>query len=226
MDVRPVVLEGRHVRLEPLAAEHAAALAAAASPDLFVYHFPPAELSEAGFREQIEGLRTLPGWCPFAIVLRAERCAVGMTSYLDIRPEHRGLEIGFTWVGRRWQASAVNPEAKLLLLRHAFEQLGAVRVQLKTDARNAQSQRAIAKLGAQREGVLRHHMLLADGVLRDTVMYSVTHDDWPAVRDGPEARLRTFCARRVAAHPVAGVARRERDAPPLAAQRVCCSARG
>jgi RimJ/RimL family protein N-acetyltransferase len=189
MDVQPVTLAGRHVRLEPLAEHHAEALAEAASPELFAYHFPPAELTPAGFREQIAGLAAQPGWCPFATVLRESSKAVGVTCYLDIRPAHRALEIGFTWLGRPWQGSAVNPEAKLLLLRHAFETLGAVRVQLKTDARNTQSQRAIERLGAVREGVLRKQMILPDGFVRDTVMYAITDDEWPRVRSGLEERL-------------------------------------
>ncbi|MGH0036384.1 MAG: GNAT family N-acetyltransferase [Myxococcota bacterium] len=189
MDVEPVTLEGRTVRLEPLAESHAADLAEAASEDLFAYHFPPAELTAEGFGAQIAGLRSTPGWLPFATVLRETGRAVGMTSYLDIRPPHRGLEIGFTWIGRPWQGTAVNPEAKLLQLRHAFEALLALRVQLKTDARNLQSQAALEKLGAKREGTLRKHMVLADGHVRDTVMFSITDDDWPAVRAGLERRL-------------------------------------
>jgi RimJ/RimL family protein N-acetyltransferase len=189
MDVVPVTLEGRFVRLEPLAERHAEDIAEAASKDLFAYHFPPAELTADGFRAQIAALDAAPDFVPFATVLRETGRAVGMTAFLDIRPAHRGLEIGFTWIGRPWQGTAVNPEAKWLQLRHAFEALGAVRVQLKTDARNVQSQNALAKLGATREGTLRKHMLLADGTFRDTVMYSITDDDWPRVRGALEARL-------------------------------------
>lgn len=189
MKVEPVTLEGRFVRLEPLAPAHARDLAEAASEDLFTYHFPPAELTAAGFADQIEELRARPAFLPFASVLRETGRAVGITCYLDVRPEHRGLEIGFTWVGRPWQGTQVNPESKLLLLRHAFETLGCVRVQLKTDLRNLQSQAAIARLGAVREGVLRKQMILPDGHQRDTVMFSITDDEWPAVRAGLEERL-------------------------------------
>ncbi len=189
MKVEPVVLEGRSVRLEPLAESHAEDLAAAATPELFAYHFPPAKLDPEGFRGQIRGLLGLPGWSPFAQVLRDEGRTVGMTCYLDIRPEHRGLEIGFTWIGKPWQQTRVNPETKYLLLRHAFDTLGALRVQLKTDGRNLQSQRALEKLGATREGVLRRHMVLPDGFVRDTVLYAVTDEDWPRVRAGLERRL-------------------------------------
>ena len=123
------------------------------------------------------------------MVLRDTGQAVGVSSYTDVRPEHRGLEIGGTWIGRTYQRTAVNPECKYLMLRHAFENLGAVRVQLKTDSRNTQSQRAIEKLGAQKEGVLRKHIILPDGYVRDTVMYSITVEEWPEVRVGLEDRL-------------------------------------
>ena len=115
---------------------------------------------------------------------------VGSTSYLNISRGDRGLEIGSTWLGRPWQRTGINTEAKYLLLRHAFEDLGAVRVQLKTDARNLQSQAAIERLGAVREGVLRKHMLVRDGHLRDSVMYSVTDDEWPAVKTRLEVLVR------------------------------------
>lgn len=189
MDIQPITLAGRVARLEPLTAGHAESLAEVATPDIFTYTFPPRELSAAGFREGIEMLRRLPGYCPFAIVLCEHGRAIGMTSYLDIRPQDRALEIGFTWIAKPYQATAVNPECKYLLFRHAFDVQGAVRVQLKTDLRNVQSQRAIEKLGAVREGILRKHMILPDGHIRDTVMYSVTADEWPAVRGRLETRL-------------------------------------
>ena len=189
MDVRPVTLEGRFVHLEPLDAQHAEALADAASPEIFAYHFPPAALTPEGFAAQIEGLRAAPGWLPFAQVLREADRAVGVSCYLDIQPQNRAIEIGFTWIGKSWQGSAVNPESKLLLLRHAFEKLGALRVQLKTDLRNEQSQAAIRKLGAVREGVLRKQMTLPDGHQRDTVMFSITDAEWPTVRQNLEERL-------------------------------------
>ncbi len=118
-----------------------------------------------------------------------DRRAGGATAYLDIRPANRGLEIGRTWIGLAHQGTRVNPESKYLLLRHAFEVLGAVRVQLKTDLRNDRSQRAIERLGAQREGVLRKLQCRADGTFRDTVIYALTDDDWPAARSRLEERL-------------------------------------
>jgi RimJ/RimL family protein N-acetyltransferase len=189
MNIQPITLEGRVARLEPLAARHAESLAEVATPELFTYTFPPRELSPAGFREGIARVCSLSGFCPFAIVLREHGRAIGMTSYLDIRPQDLGVEIGFTWIAKPHQHSAVNPECKYMLFRHAFDDQGAARVQLKTDLRNLQSQRAIEKLGAVREGVLRKHMMLPDGFIRDTVMYSVTADEWPAVRARLEERL-------------------------------------
>jgi RimJ/RimL family protein N-acetyltransferase len=114
---------------------------------------------------------------------------VGTTSYFDIRPEHRGLEIGYTWLGKAYQGTHINPENKYLLLRHAFETLGAIRVQLKTDRRNLQSQAAIAKLGAKLEGTLRKHSIMEDGYIRDAVMFSVIDLEWPEVKAGLERRL-------------------------------------
>ncbi len=189
MKVEPVILEGKVVRLEPLDAKHAEDLAEVATPDLFVYHFPPAELTANGFRDQIGELKDMSGWCPFAIVEREGGKTVGITCYLDIRPEARALEIGSTWVAKPWQATAVNPEAKSLLLSHAFDTLGALRVQLKTDERNLQSQAAIAKLGAVREGTLRKQMILPDGHQRNTVMFSITDDEWPDVQERLRKRL-------------------------------------
>jgi RimJ/RimL family protein N-acetyltransferase len=131
----------------------------------------------------------MEGRLPFAIVLRETGQPVGSTSYFDIRPAHRGLEIGYTWYAQAYQGTHINPENKYLLLRHAFETLGAVRVQLKTDKRNLRSQHAIAKLGAKLEGTLRKHTILENGYIRDTVMFSITDDEWPEVKAGLEARL-------------------------------------
>ena len=189
MEIKPIVLEGPAARLEPLAARHAQSLAEVATPDLFTYHFPPPEFTAAGFRALIGYISAMPGFCPFAIVEPKTGKAVGMTSYLDIRPQDRGLEIGFTWVAMPYQRTLINPQCKYLLLKHAFEDQNAVRVQLKTDLRNVQSQGAIEKLGAVREGVLRKHMVRPDGYIRDTVMYSIIADEWPAVRAKLEKRL-------------------------------------
>jgi RimJ/RimL family protein N-acetyltransferase len=118
----------------------------------------------------------------FAIIDQGRGEAVGGTTYMDVAMADRRLEIGNTWLGRAAWRTAINTEAKLLLLRHAFETLGCHRVQMKTDARNLRSQAAIERLGAKREGVLRQHLVLPDGFVRDTVMYSVIAAEWPGVK--------------------------------------------
>lgn len=191
----PVTLTGQHVRIEPLTATHVADLASVAvEPEMWAYlpaRAPRDETEVAAWiagalAEAAKGTRI-----PFAIIDRASGRAVGSTSYLDVAPEHRRIEIGWTWLGAPARRTAVNTECKLLLLRHAFETLGCGRVQLKTDGRNLRSQTAIARLGAVREGVLRKHVILPDGFVRDTVMFSITADEWPGVR----ARLEDFLAR-------------------------------
>jgi RimJ/RimL family protein N-acetyltransferase len=127
--------------------------------------------------------------CPFAIIHLETGTAIGVTTYMDIQNHNRGVEIGNTWVARPHQGTNVNPEAKYLLLRHAFDDQGALRVQLKTDRRNLQSQRAIEKLGAQHEGILRKHVVMPDGYIRDSVMYSITDDEWASVKARLESRL-------------------------------------
>lgn len=196
MDVRPVELRGAHVALEPLELAHAPELFEAGRDDSNWSYMPcaaPRDVAEMEvlIESALEAARARTQ-LPFAIRRldrgpRGELC--GSTRYLDLRPEHLGLEIGWTWIARDAQRTAVNTECKLLLLTHAFETLGARRVQLKTDARNVNSQRAIERLGALREGVLRSHMFVRDGFLRDTVMYSITDAEWPRVRERLRARL-------------------------------------
>ena len=125
---------------------------------------------------------------PFAIIHKETNQPIGSTRYLDIQRENSALEIGWTWIGKPWQRTAVNTQCKFQLLRHAFEDLGAIRVQLKTDGRNEQSQRAIERLGAKKEGVLRRSRRLWDGFVRDTVVYSILAEEWPAVREGLVSR--------------------------------------
>ncbi len=190
MQVEPVRLDGRTVRLEPLTLDHAPDLWEASDPDLFTLTWSWAGASTLDeFRINVQNHLDMPDWCSFAIVLTNTGRAIGSTSYLEIRPAHRALEIGSTWIARPYQGTQVNPENKYLLLRHAFETLGAVRVQLKTDGRNLHSQRAIQKLGAVHEGVLRKHSILPDGYIRDTVMYSIIAEEWPTVKARLEARL-------------------------------------
>jgi RimJ/RimL family protein N-acetyltransferase len=191
--VEPVVLEGRLVRLEPATLEHAAAMAEVAEEETFQYFVTgaPKSVDEAGMREYIRSKIENPSVLLFAVYSKDQGRYVGMTSYMDIRPEHRNLEIGMTWYAREARGTKVNPECKLLLIGHAFEVLGCVRVQLKTDGRNKQSQAAIAKLGATYEGTLRRHMIFErDGFVRDTVMFSILPEEWPGVKARLQSRLR------------------------------------
>jgi len=190
MDVASLVLQGRSLRLESLEARHAADLAAVSEPELFRYLLDrPAAADIASLGAYIVRQLSQPDRIAFAIVDAASGRALGTSSCLNIRPAHRGLEIGHTWLASAAQGTRVNPEAKFLLLRHAFETLGCLRVELKTDARNEQSQRAMVKLGCTREGVLRKHMVLPDGFVRDTVMFSIVDTQWPQVRESLILRL-------------------------------------
>ena len=201
----PVVLEGRYVRLEPLTPEHFPALHRHADRRVYAHllDWPESDGLEA-FLAWIGRHTTGTDRLTFAILLRETGEPIGSTSYLDIRPAHRALEIGATWVSPAHQGTQVNPESKLLLMRHAFEALGAVRVQLKTSVENAQSQRAIEKLGAVREGVLRNYQMRQNGRPRDTVMYSVVDAEWPKVKARLQRRLglsaRDVLAEILAAH--------------------------
>jgi RimJ/RimL family protein N-acetyltransferase len=136
----------------------------------------------ADTRHWIDEALDTPDQLPFAIVDAAREKVVGSTRFLSIRPEHRSMEIGWTWIGQEWQRTAANTEAKLLLLTHAFEQLGCVRVEFKTDARNERSQQALLRIGATREGVLRNHMIVQNNFLRDSVYFSVIEAEWPEVK--------------------------------------------
>ena len=185
-EVHPLTLEGRHVRLEPLAALHAPDLLLAAQDDALWAYMPiPRPRTLAAIEALIAdalAAQERGEQLPFAILERGSGVALGSTRYLDLRLEHRGLEIGWTWIAPAQQRTAVNSECKLLLLAHAFETLGCLRVQLKTDSRNLRSQAAIERLGARKEGVLRKHYVLWDGYVRDTVMYSITDEQWPEVK--------------------------------------------
>jgi RimJ/RimL family protein N-acetyltransferase len=188
----PVTLENAFVRLEPLALSQAPGLLIAANSTETFRFMPlrPEPFSAEGVAKYVGALRAKgPGFLPFGVIERSSGMPVGVTAFLDMQPEHRSLEIGFTWVSPRCRGTAVNPSMKLLMLRHAFESLGAFRVCLKTDARNAQSRRAIEKLGAKLDGVLRSHMILPDGHRRDSAFYSIVDAEWPGVRSRLEARL-------------------------------------
>ena len=197
--VQPVTLEGRRVRLEPLAPRHAAGLASVATPELFLTtpQGPP-EFSEAGFLEDIARVNALPDVVAFAVVDRSTGEPIGRTTYMRILPEHASVEIGRTWLGAAHHGTGVNTDMKLLMIGHAFEALDppAARVEFRTDARNARSRRAIAKLGAVFEGVLRRDTVVPGGpspgsapIHRDTAVFSVVPEEWPAVRARLEAAL-------------------------------------
>ncbi len=189
----PVVLEGRFVRIEPLSPAHGDDLCRAAQDDEVWRWMPvgrpdtvPAmlEIIDAALAEHDRGDRV-----PWAIVDRSEGRAVGSTSYLDVVPAHRRIEIGFTWLGRQWWRTPLNTEAKLLLLGRAFDDLGAIRVALKTDDRNERSKAAIERIGGVREGTLRAHMVRPDGSRRDSAYFGLLKEEWPAARTRLEARL-------------------------------------
>lgn len=196
MEVNPITLVGNFIRLEPLQEAHV--------PGLEVYG-----LDDEIWRWMRYGkIRThsdMLGWVryqldlkakgsdlPFVVITLADNQVVGATRYLNISRQDRSLEIGGTWYGRIFHGTAINPECKYLLLRHAFECLGCVRVQFKADVRNLHSQRAIEKLGAVREGLLRNHMILPDGTIRSSIIYSILADEWSKVKAGLEDRLRKF----------------------------------
>jgi len=182
--VKPRILQGEGVRLEPLSQEHAQGLynRGRAAAD-WTYMPRSCFIDMADTRQWIDEALAAPAQLPFAIIETAKGKAVGSTRYLNIRPEHRSLEIGWTWLGQEWQRTALNTEVKLLLLTHAFERLGSLRVAFKTDARNLRSQRALERIGATREGVLRKHMIVQGNFSRDSVFFSVIDQDWPVVKE-------------------------------------------
>jgi N-acetyltransferase len=192
MPVGPALV-GRHVRLEPLTRAHLPALTAVGlDPELWRWTTTvvraPGDMAayvERALYERLEG-RALP----FATVDAANGTVVGSTRFAAIEPAHRRVEIGWTWLARPWQRTAINTEAKYLMLRHAFEELGCIRVELKTDALNERSREAIRRLGATEEGVLRGHMITETGRVRDTAYYSILAAEWPGVRARLEERMR------------------------------------
>ena len=193
MNPTPVVLYGEAVRLEPLDYTHAEdLLAAGADPDIWRYMPIPQPMAVGQLRAWIDEAWQLAAageQIPFAILDPVTDRAFGSTRFLEIRRTWRTLEIGWTWLAASVQRTRVNTECKYLLLRHAFEDLGALRVQFKTDGRNEQSQRAIERIGAVKEGVLRKQRVNHDGYVRDAVYYSILDDEWPAVKARLEEML-------------------------------------
>lgn len=189
----PVTMSGGVIRLEPLGLEHAEGLLAAGHYESLwrVTVQPPLTTPQAVTVYLRQAAESLAAGLevPFAIMLRATGELVGATRWMDISRPHRRCEIGATWVTPAHQRSAVNTEAKLLQMTHLFDVLGAHRVQYKTDVRNVPSQRALDGIGAVREGVLRRHMVVRDGFVRDSVYYGITDEDWLRVRRILEDRL-------------------------------------
>ncbi|MEV6006502.1 GNAT family N-acetyltransferase [Streptomyces sp. NPDC051976] len=191
----PTVLEGRHVRLEPLLPGHAADLFAAGGGDEEVWRWLPTDAprTEDEMRELAERVAAdsvAAGGLAFAVVERTGGRAIGWTTYHDVSAVDERLEIGWTWYGRAYWRTPINTESKLLLMTHAFDDLGMGRVSWKTDVLNTRSQQAIARLGAVREGVWRRHRLRSDGVTwRDSVFFSMLVDEWPEARRRLRARL-------------------------------------
>lgn len=182
--IEPVRLSGQGVALEPMLVEHAQGLYnRGRSQQDWAYMPRSCFVDIADTRQWIDEALQAPDQLPFVIVETGKQKVVGSTRYLNIRPEHRTLEIGWTWLGQEWQRTTVNTEVKLLLLTHAFERLGCVRVEFKTDARNLRSQRALERIGASREGVMRNHMIVQDNYVRDSVYFSVIDSDWLEVKE-------------------------------------------
>ncbi len=193
--VAPVTLEGRIVRLEPLGIEHLDDLASVAF-DPAIWRWTIARPTDiAGLRAWLEAAvaaQQAGTELPFATVDVATSRAIGSSRFLSIVPEHRRLEIGWTWVTTAYQRRGANQEAKYLQLRHAFEDLGANRVEFKTDSRNEKANPALLSIGATFEGTFRNHMVMPDGPLRHSNYYAVTVEDWPNVKAMLEARIRSI----------------------------------
>jgi len=196
MEVKSVVLVGQHVRLEPLNETHVPGLAAIGVGQNFWHFMLYGEMNTVedmkNWVKDILGRAQNGTDLPFvAIHLESGRVA-GATRYLNIMPHDRGLEIGGTWYGLEFQRTPVNTECKYLLMSHAFETLGAIRVQLKTDSRNERSQKAIERLGSKKEGILRNHMILPDGRYRDSVFYSILDTEWAEVKMNLKVMMRKY----------------------------------
>jgi RimJ/RimL family protein N-acetyltransferase len=195
MEISPVILEGEHVRLEPLSPAHAEGLIAAAGDgELWnsTVTIVPSSLAnmidyiQAALNGQAQG-RELP----FVIIrkrgtdvppVKRSGQVVGTTRFYDIKPNDRGVAIGYTWLSKSAQRTAVNTESKLLMLTHAFEQWQCIRVELLTDVLNEQSRAAILRLGSKEEGILRSHMIMPSGRIRDSVIFSIVAEEWPEVK--------------------------------------------
>ena len=190
--VTPVTLTGRRVRMEPLEERHLEDLARVAFDDAVWRWTIARPMDETTLRAWYDTARAnadVGDEVPFATIDLASGRAIGSSRYMSIAPEHRRLEVGWTWLGTAFQRSGANREAKLLQLTHAFEMLGAERVEFKTHARNVASRTALLGIGATFEGVLRHHTIMPDGSNRDSAFYGVIAPEWPAVKARLEGLL-------------------------------------
>jgi RimJ/RimL family protein N-acetyltransferase len=190
--MEPVTLEGRRVHLEPLALEHVPRLAEVAlDPAIWQWTIarPTSEADLRAWAETALAARATGTEFPFATIEASTGRPIGSSRFMNIVPEHRRLEIGWTWVAPAWQRTGANREAKLLMLGHAFDTLGCRRVEFKTDSLNEPSRTALLGIGARFEGIFRNHMVMPDGRMRHSAYYSVIDDEWPAVRAGLERSL-------------------------------------
>ncbi|HEX6549118.1 MAG TPA: GNAT family N-acetyltransferase [Gammaproteobacteria bacterium] len=188
----PVMLEGEHVRLEPLSFDHLDGLCAVGLDESLWQWVPTPVRNRAEMREYLESALADQGRgvsLPFATVHKASGQVIGSTRFANMDLRDRRVEIGWTWIARPWQRTVINTEAKFLMLRHAFETLNCVRVELKTDVLNEPSRRAILRLGAKEEGIWRKHRYMWTGRFRDTVYYSILDSEWPSVKAGLQAKL-------------------------------------
>ncbi len=187
---QPVTLSNELVTLEPISIKHTQDIVEAIDAAVFKYMpMRSAVISTNEVRRYIEFQMSRANTIVFAVINNETGKAVGSTSFMNIRADHYGLEIGSTWISKSSRGTKINPAMKHLMLEHAFESMGAIRVELRTDARNAHSRSAILKLGAEFEGILRNHIIMPDGVLRHSATYSITPDEWPSIRDGLLARM-------------------------------------
>ncbi len=190
MEVKPITLTGKYARLEPLSEAHISGLAAiGAGQDFWDFMVYGKINTEDDMRNWVADILARSADLPFAVIHLESGRVAGATRYLNIMPKDFGLEVGGTWYGTEFQRTPVNTECKYLLLTHAFETLKCIRVQLKTDSRNTRSQKAIERIGAKKEGVLRNHMILPDGRYRDSVYYSIIDTEWAEVKKKLEERM-------------------------------------
>ena len=193
MVITPVILQGTRIRMEPLSLERhfEGLLEIGLDPELWRWTLNVCTTREdlSSYLREALNMQSEGNAMPFATVDKATGRVLGCTRFGNIEPKHRRVEIGWTWVGRPYQGSHVNTEAKFLMLRHAFETWGFLRVELKTNALNRKSREAILRIGAKEEGILRKHAISDRGVSRDTVYFSITDDEWPGVKKRLEAMM-------------------------------------